>query len=314
MFGSNDPAIRRQISLEGTASIYSFLVWAQAELRFTKESVEKYRATLVLIERQLDGRSVETFTKDDLLRLKARFVERRFADTYLASTLLILRRYLSYLRDELSKGELDPSEIHPPKRRRREVNYLSVDEVERLVASIKLRNSDGSPSVSGLRFRALVEMLLGSALRITELLSINRGQIDLAKREAKIVGKGGYERTAFFTARALRALDQYLAERVDSHEALFVKVDGSGRLKRSDIWRFFSRHRKLAAIKKPVHPHILRHTAATMLLFNGCSIGHIKEILGHARLETTCRYYLGVDHRAAKEAHTRYLVYHPDDR
>jgi integrase/recombinase XerD len=58
-----------------------------------------------------------------------------------------------------------------------------------------------------------------------------------------------------------------------------------------------------------VTPHILRHTAATQLLFNGCPVGHIKAILGHERLETTCRYYLGLDQRAAKEAHRKYLSY-----
>ena len=62
-------------------------------------------------------------------------------------------------------------------------------------------------------------------------------------------------------------------------------------------------------INKSVTPHLLRHTAATQLLFNGCPVGHIKEILGHERLETTCRYYLGLDHRAAKQAHQRYPIY-----
>ena len=57
------------------------------------------------------------------------------------------------------------------------------------------------------------------------------------------------------------------------------------------------------------HPHMLRHTVATTLLFNGCPIGHIKELLGHERLDTTCRYYLGLDMRAAKEAHGKFLTY-----
>src|SRR5260370_39547050 len=86
-------------------------------------------------------------------------------------------------------------------------------------------------------------------------------------------------------------------------------MGGKARLKRVDIWRPFTRYRKLGGINKPVTPHLLRHTAATQLLFNGCPVGHIKEILGHVRLETTCRYYLGLDHRAAKKAHQRYLVY-----
>jgi integrase/recombinase XerD len=97
--------------------------------------------------------------------------------------------------------------------------------------------------------------------------------------------------------------------RTDTHEALFVRQDGKERLSRTDIWRPFMRHRELAGISKRITPHLLRHTAATQLLFNGCPIGHIKEILGHERLETTCRYYLGLDHRAAKAAHQKYLSY-----
>jgi site-specific recombinase XerD len=60
---------------------------------------------------------------------------------------------------------------------------------------------------------------------------------------------------------------------------------------------------------KPVSPHILRHTMATTLLFNGCPIGHIKELLGHERLDTTCRYYLRLDRRAARAAHAQFLHY-----
>src|SRR5207248_7577468 len=95
----------------------------------------------------------------------------------------------------------------------------------------------------------------------------------------------------------------------DEHPALLVRQDGRSRLKQPDMWRPFARYRHIAGVNKKVTPHLLRHTAATQLLFNGCPIGHIKEILGHERLETTCRYYLGLDHRAAKEAHQRYLTY-----
>src|SRR5262249_18552162 len=159
------------------------------------------------------------------------------------------------------------------KRRYREVVFLSPNEVASFVDSIRLVNADGSPCRNGLRFRALVEMLLGSALRISELLSLNRKDIDPQTREAKIVGKGGRDRTAFFTARSLEWLNTYLACRTDEHPALFVDQFGRSRLKRPDIWRFFARQRKLAGIIKPLTAHTLRHTAATQLLFNGCPIG-----------------------------------------
>jgi len=101
----------------------------------------------------------------------------------------------------------------------------------------------------------------------------------------------------------------YLNVRADDHPALFVTETGRSRLKRPDIWRFFRRFGKASGIKKRIIPHLLRHMTATQLLFNGCPIGHIKDILGHERLETTCRYYLGLDQRAAKTAHEKFLQY-----
>jgi|ERR1700694_1246269 len=146
-------------------------------------------------------------------------------------------------------------------------------------------------------------------MRITEVLSLDRDKIDFKNAEAKIIGKGRKERTVFFSDRALYWIKEYLKTRTDDCSALFICQDGKTRLSRTDIWRPFAKCRTLSGIKKKVTPHQLRHTAATQLLFNGCPVGHIKEILGHERLETTCRYYLGLDHRAAKAAHRKYLIY-----
>lgn len=187
--------------------------------------------------------------------------------------------------------------------------FLSPEEIEAFISTIPLITYHGEVHHAGLRLRAVVEALLGSAMRISELLSLNPDSIDFEKKETKIVGKGGKERTVFFTGRSLIWVKRYLESTSDDCPALFVCRNGRNRLKRDDLWRYFDRHRKLAGIKKKVRPHILRHTAATTLLFNGCPVGHIKAILGHERLEATCRYYLGIDHRAAKAAHEKYLTY-----
>jgi integrase/recombinase XerD len=144
-------------------------------------------------------------------------------------------------------------------------------------------------------------------MRIGEVLSLNRKDINWENREAKIIGKGNKERTVFFTERSLRWLSKWLERRQDIHEAIFITRAPIARLDRNDIWRFFDRHRKLAKIQKKLTPHILRHTVATNLVFNGCPIIHVKEILGHERLDTTCKYYLGVDKALAKKAHREYL-------
>ena len=114
----------------------------------------------------------------------------------------------------------------------------------------------------------------------------------------------------FFTDRGLHWLRAYLEQRAANRnsEQCFVDVDGAP-LSRVIVGRWFRRQTIRAGINKTVTAHVLRHTVATTLMFNGCPMGHIKEILGHERLETTCRYYLGLDLRRAREAHRQYLTY-----
>lgn len=290
-----------------------FLVYARVELQFAEQSLIKYKDCFRQIQRMIGDRDVLSYSKDDVMQLKSRMLEKGHSVSRQVSILSALKRLLAYCREQRHLPTLDPTEILVPKRPRRDVVFLTPAEVERFVSAIRLTNFDGTLCWPALRFRALVEALLGSAMRIGELLSLDRTDLDLVSREAKIVGKGNKQRVAFFTKRAVFWLQQYLATRQDQHRALFVCQGRCSRLKRDDIWRPFARYRKLSGINKPVTPHLLRHTAATQLLFNGCPIGHIKEILGHERLETTCRYYLGLDRRAAKQAHQQYLKYTPAD-
>jgi site-specific recombinase XerD len=286
-----------------------FLRYAQLELQFAPQSLIKYQDCLRMIGRILGDRLVSSYTEEDITNLKAAMLARGHGVSRQVSLLSAIKRFLEFCSQKCGYAVLPTESITIPKRPRREVIYLTVDEVQRFLAVIPARTLRDRPHLPGLRFRTLVEVLLGTAMRISEVLSLDRTQVDFTSREARIIGKGDKQRTAFFTARSLEWLSLYLKARTDNHPALFVCMGGKARLKRADIWRPFTRYRKLAGINKPVTPHLLRHTAATQLLFNGCPVGHIKEILGHERLETTCRYYLGLDHRAAKQAHQRYLVY-----
>jgi integrase/recombinase XerD len=301
-----------------SAMVEPFFDYAKAELCLAEQTIAKYRDCLRQVVRILGDRPVVSYQQTDVLRLKADMLGRHLSVGRQVSILAALKALLSYARSQRGLPCLDPAAISFPKRPRREVNFLTPVEVERFVESIKLYNTDGGIIMAGLRFRTLVEVLLGSAMRISEVLSLDRSGIDFASREARIIGKGNKERAVFFTLRALEWVQRYLQARTDIHPALFVTQTGEARLSRPDIWRPFARCAKLACLAKRVTPHLLRHTAATQLLFNGCPVGHIKEILGHERLETTCRYYLGLDRRAAKAALHRYLVYepspHPEER
>jgi site-specific recombinase XerD len=289
-----------------------FLLWAEVEPQFSRETVQKYGECLKQVWIKLGEKSMVEISKNDLLSLKSAWLAKSLSASRQMSLLLALKRFLLFCRDEKKIAlSLEPEEIKPPPRPKREVVFLTSEEIDAFTATIPLKTYKGDIHQAGLRLRAVVEALLGTAMRISELLSLNRDSIDFERREARIVGKGNKQRTVFFTERSLVWIRRYLDDRSDDSPALFVCQNGRDRLRRGDLWRYFERHRKLAGIKKKIRPHILRHTAATTLLFNGCPIGHIKAILGHDRLETTCRYYLGIDQRAAKAAHQKYLSYDP---
>jgi len=295
-----DPALK--------ALVEEFLIYADVEANFAPASLQKYEECIRRAEFLLGSLDPQTFSKADLFRLKS-ILKSQVGELRQMQILLALKRFLIYCRDEKKMAVLDPEEITPPKRPRRAVTFLTTKEVEQFTSSIQLVTYEGTPHKGGVRFKALVEILLGSAMRISEVLSLNRNQIDFDKRETKIIGKGNKERTVFFTARSLYWLQKYLDIRTDNHPALFVTEIGRGRFQLPDVWRSFRTFQIKSGIKKRITAHLLRHTAATQLLFNGCPIGHIKEILGHERLETTCRYYLGLDERAAKAAHEKFLQY-----
>jgi site-specific recombinase XerD len=301
-----------QAKLRLSQAASQFLDYARVELRFSAQTIDRYDYCLKRVGRSLGDLPVMAISEADITQLKSEMLIAGHSVHWQIVMLAATKRLLQFCRERLKLEVLDPACILIPTRPRREVVYLNADEVDRFVRVIPLRTLKNQPHLHGLRFRVLVEVLLGSAMRIGEVLSLNRADIDFTRKEARVIGKGNKQRTVFFTDRALFWLRQYLELRTDSAAPLFVSQDGTARLDQKDIWRPFARYRKLAGLSKPVRPHLLRHTAATQLLFNGCPVGHIKEILGHERLETTCRYYLGLDLRAAKSALQKYLIYDPE--
>lgn len=279
----------------------SFLEYARYELNFSPQTIIKYRDSLRCFMRDIGDKPVEDLEVQDFVHLKKVMMDRGASPARISSVIYAMRSFLSYCQTFLKLSTLAPKQIRPPKRYRREVIFLTREEIERFIKTINVK------TWNGFRFRVLVEVLLGTGMRIGEVLSLNRKNINWNRKEAKIVGKGNKERRVFFTQRSLDWLRRYLESRDDSHEAVFITKKPFARLHRDDIWRFFDRHRKLAKIDKKLTPHILRHTVATNLVFNGCPIVHVKEILGHERLDTTCKYYLGVDKEQAKKAHRQYL-------
>lgn len=291
-----------------------FLAYGQYECSFAKETIQKYGECLGWIIKDIGDIPIQQLDLAYVGVLRQKVADRGAGASRMAGMVYVLKHLLRFSQKNLGLTVMDSNLISPPKRPRREVIFLSNEEIEQFFDSIKIENVYASKNntkqinLDGLRFRALVEVLLGTAMRISEALSLNRDSIDFEKKEVKIIGKGNKERIVFFNDRSLRWVNFYMEQRKDDYEPLFVTHHGT-RLNRADVSKIFQGYVKRSGINKKVTPHILRHTTATNLLFNGCPMAHIKEILGHERLETTCRYYLGLDRRKAKEAHKQYLNY-----
>lgn len=196
--------------------------------------------------------------------------------------------------------------VSGPRTPRRLPRYLTVAEVEALLAVPDL----GTPW--GLRDRAVIEVLYGAGLRVSELASLNVRDVDLALAQVRVVGKGNKERIGLLGQPAVQALHAYLRAGRPAlvgkraTDALVLNRRG-GRLSTRSVAEMLSRAGEQAGIRTHVSPHVLRHTFATHLLDGGADIRVVQELLGHANLATT-QIYTHVSQSRAREV---YLQAHP---
>ena len=168
---------------------------------------------------------------------------------------------------------------------------LTVDE------AIAVVEAPVTTSIAGLRDRAILELLYGGGLRISELTGLDVDDLDLEDGVVRVLGKGGKERDVPIGRPARDALGTYLTRgrpalaSARSRAALFLNVRG-GRLTRQSCARLLDRHARAAGIRRTVTPHDLRHSFATHLLEGGADVRVVQELLGHASVATTQIYTL----------------------
>jgi len=301
--------------------IEDFLEHLEIERGRSTKTIENYR---LYLERFLDI-ALEITGKDELkasdidkellrkYRLKLnRYGSDNGSDDLKAITqayhLIALRGFLKYLTKRDIKS-LDPSLVELPKVVRKQVTFLHYDEVEEMLDQIDLSTE------SGLRDRAIIELLYSGGLRVSELVSLNRDSINLAKKEFMVRGKGSKDRPIFISDACAERLADYLDARTDSLPALFLNnsrnlqaVDTSGdyrRMTARSVERIVEKYARMAGITKHVSPHTLRHSFATDLLMNGADIRSVQSLLGHADISTT-QIYTHVTDAHLKEVHKKF--------
>ncbi len=220
---------------------------------------------------------------------------------------IVIRTFLKYLAKH-DVETLPAEKIEIGRVPERQVDFLEYDEVERLLAA-----PEGS-SIRVRRDRAILELLFSAGLRVSELTGLDRDQVNLAKEEFSVRGKGSKLRIVFLSPRAIRAIGDYLEHRTDIDPALFVSHPKKGlvnkknakreslRLTPRTVARLVKHYAKKAGIVKDVQPQTLRHSFATDLLMNGADIRSVQAMLGHASITTT-QIYTHVTNERLKEIH-----------
>lgn len=284
----------------------------------TAENYERYLIRFLDLAGELSGKNDDLKPSDidaELLR-KFRLRLNRVTDEHGAGLeaitqayhLIALRGFLKYLAKRNIKS-LDPTLVELPKITRKQVTFLHYDEVERLL------NEIGLTTETGLRDRAIIELLFSGGLRVSEIVKLNRDSINLERREFMIRGKGNKDRPIFISEAAADRVGEYLAARTDSLVPLFLNnsknqtsPDVSGNFRRltaRSIERIVQKYAKLAGITKHVSPHTLRHSFATDLLMNGADLRSVQAMLGHSDISTT-QIYTHVTDPHLKEVHDRF--------
>lgn len=253
----------------------------------TEDKVREFRLWLNRQPGTKQGRRVEP-------------MKRRTQNYYL----IALRAFLKFLRKR-GVESLSPERIELAKVPERSLDLITPQELDRL-----LKAPDTS-TLSGLRDRAILELLFSTGLRISELTGLSVDDVDLTRDEFSVRGKGDKVRVVFLSDQAKAAIKKYLKERQDMSDALFVQYGKNAknaadlRLTPRTVQRLLKTYAAKAGITRKVTPHVIRHSFATDLLSNGADLRSVQALLGHANIATT-QVYTHVTDKHLREVHRKF--------
>jgi site-specific recombinase XerD len=206
--------------------------------------------------------------------------------------LIALRAFFKYIRKKGVPG-YDPERIELAKTQQRELDLISEKEL------MNLLSAPDTSTIGGLRDKAILELFFSTGLRVSELCSLDR-DVELSTGEISVRGKGGKIRVVFISGSAFAAVKIYLKNRVDIDEAMFIDhspraharmvKEESVRLTPRSVERIVQKYAERAGIAKKCTPHVIRHSFATDLLYNGADLRTVQMMLGHASIATTQIY------------------------
>ena len=277
------------------------------EKGLSRKTVGAYNADLMRFGRFLESMAVANIADVDtgrilsyLIHLRSQGLQARSRARHLVS----LRGFFKFLAHEKIIVNNPAQKIDLPKTGMQLPDVLSVADVEALI------NAPNRAKPEGIRDTAMLELLYGAGLRVSELIHLEMNRINLEAGFVRVFGKGAKERVVPVGRMALAMIQEYLEHsrpvllKNRTSVYLFVTRRGAA-MTRQSFWHLISRYGRQAKLKKKVTPHSLRHSFATHLLEGGADLRAVQTMLGHADISTT-QIYTHVAQRRLVEAHKKY--------
>lgn len=280
--------------------IDSFIDHLMVQLGYSRNTLAAYRNDLGQFVEHLTAAGVERWAEVGeggiaayLLQLR----DREYSSSTVARKTAAIKRFFRYLAAEGLLRSNPAEQVGTPRVSKKIPRTLGAEDIDRLLAAIR----EGS-GPKALRDLAMIELLYATGMRVSELVSLNLDDLNLASRTVRCFGKGAKERIIPVYPRAAAAVAAYLEEgrlnyQKDREErALFLNPRG-GRLTRQGLWLIIKEYVELAGITMAVTPHTLRHSFATHLLAEGAGLREVQRLLGHSNVSTTQIYTQVTDER-----------------
>jgi len=291
--------------------VWGFLEHLEVEKNSSPLTIRNYKHYLDELIKFLEGKGEESVMLDDITvesvrKFRLELVRRQLKPVTQGYYVIAIRSFLRWLAKN-DVVALAAEKLDVPKGKDKSLKFLNEKQINRLL------NQPLTSTEKGLRDRVILELLFSTGLRVSELVALNRQQIDLKSREFGVVGKGGKARVVFISKRAVPYLERYLARRRDKFKPLFVNFkkrsliddDKSVRLSARSVQRMVKIYVRQAKLPVKATPHTLRHSLATDLLRSGADLRSVQEILGHKNIAST-QVYTHVTDVHLKAVHEKY--------
>ena len=285
-------------------SLRAFLTYLTTECGLSANTVNSYRRDVSRFLRFIepsDPCEIDTERVERFLQLEKK---RGLEVSSVARALVAVRMFYRFLAGEGLASDAAVATIEAPKIWKKLPDFLTVQEVARLLDEPKGR------SVYAVRDRAILEAFYAAGARVAEVARLKVQDLKLDLGLVLLFGKGSKERVVPLGRPAVKAIEDYLRHarpklaKPASDDTLFIGARGE-QLSRIHIWRIVKKYAGLAGIRKNVHPHTLRHSFATHLLEGGADLRTVQEMLGHASISTT-QIYTHVDRNRLKAVHRKF--------